>query len=282
MLERYTYCLNNPLKYTDPSEYSREAILRDMEEDRKNALSCVQFFNKYPFGWEEYVERNSHKSPNYSQLMPLYREAQKNGYNEDLISFQNELYKQLSIPYSVNSQTTFTWHTWLNSNQVMNGEVIVSSEKINYSVTINAQSGEGSGGESSLLTSIGGTGYGNHALGYWAEKTADITYKYGQRVNGVVKNAALITAENSALWGKVALRFNVAGGVLGAGVNGYKMVNDFSEGNYAKGGFEAAKTASYTFGLYLLAVNPAVGGVWLLGTGLVDLGGDIYEHFSKE
>jgi RHS repeat-associated protein len=51
---RYSYCLNNPLKYTDPSGYSSRRL---WEEDllRMEAYGQgAQFFNNYPYSWSDY------------------------------------------------------------------------------------------------------------------------------------------------------------------------------------------------------------------------------------
>ena len=113
-------------------------------------------------------------------------------------------------------------------------------------------------------------------FGYAAELSGKATFKYGQRINGVVKSAAQITRENAALMGKVATRLNVAGAVIGTVDCGLQSYDDFSNGNYALGSYEAIKAGSYTTGTIMLFTPMApIGAAIILGTGIVDIAGDV-------
>ena len=54
---RYSYCMNNPLKYTDPSGYSYQKFLQEYLKD-KDTYGQAQFFNNYPEGWAQMQESN--------------------------------------------------------------------------------------------------------------------------------------------------------------------------------------------------------------------------------
>jgi RHS repeat-associated protein len=51
----YGYCLNNPLKYIDPSgyRYTYQDYLRDNMASQQEP--GAEYFNNYPFGWSDYV-----------------------------------------------------------------------------------------------------------------------------------------------------------------------------------------------------------------------------------
>ena len=127
---------------------------------------------------------------------------------------------------------------------------------------------------------VGGLDYAGYVVdgtGYAAKLTAGTTYKYGQRINGKVVSAAQLTRQNAALWSKVATRLNVAGGVIGAFDSGLQSYDDFSNGNYALGAYEASKGTAYLIGL-ALCTNPVTlaAGLTVIGvTGIIDIAGDV-------
>jgi len=51
---RYAYCLNNPLKYTDPSGYSSKRLWEEELLRMESYGQNTQFFNNYPNNWSEY------------------------------------------------------------------------------------------------------------------------------------------------------------------------------------------------------------------------------------
>ena len=53
---RYSYCMNNPLKYSDPSGYSYKTML---ERDHSWSEPAAEFFNNYPGGWAQFVKESS-------------------------------------------------------------------------------------------------------------------------------------------------------------------------------------------------------------------------------
>jgi hypothetical protein len=135
----------------------------------------------------------------------------------------------------------------------------------------NAQ-GQGGPNYTNRVGGLDYTGYVIDGTGYAAGLTAKETVKYGNRV----KTAAQLTKENAAIWGKVTTRLNVAGGVIGVVDCGVQSYDDFSNGNYGLGAYEAAKAASYTTGTIMLFTPLApIGAGILLGTGIVDIAGDI-------
>jgi hypothetical protein len=232
-------------------------------------------FSIYPSGWADYVAAISHSTPSYAENWELYQEAKRGGYEESFEKFNFRLAKQINVPLSLNSTKSFMWHTWINSYDVVNHEFITYSEKVFHTATLNP-----SGGWAPNYTNrVGGldyVGYGVDGTGYAAELTAKTTYKYGQRVNGVVKSAAQLTKENAAICCKVATRLNVAGGVIDVVDCGVQSYDDFSNGNYGLGAYEATKAASYTTGTIMLFTPLApIGAGILLVTGIVDIAGDV-------
>ncbi len=261
---RYSYVLNNPLLFTDPTGYYRASQIINSYDWDTYYLAALS--DGYLGGMYNFMVSFDRQSNNVNYNGKIYWTEQGVGYMDEE---NNPVI--FGIRHIININNGFN----RNNNKTLNigeqgGEI--------------AHNGEREHGESPLLTVgeyAGYVGYGNHTLGFWAEKTADITYKYGQRVNGVVKSAAQLTAENAKLWGTIGKNFAKVGGYTGAIVNGARGVYDITQGNYGKGTFELIKAGGYTTGLYLLGVNPALGGSILLITGIVDLGGDVYEYFSK-
>jgi len=112
---------------------------------------------------------------------------------------------------------------------------------------------------------------------YLAKLTGKETFKYGQRVNGVVKSATQLTKENATLMGKIATRVNIAGGVIGVFDSGLQAYDDFSNGYYGLGSYETAKGTAYLIGLGL-CTNPftLAAGLTVIGvTGIIDIAGDV-------
>ena len=154
---------------------------------------------------------------------------------------------------------------------------------IEYQKPSGGEGGHGEHGESPWAEYAGIAGYVSHGMiGSAAELTAQTTYRYGQRVNGVVKNAAQLTTESEIIFGTVAKTFNVAGGVIGAGVNGYKAYNNYSEGNYGMAAFDGSKALSYIGGTICLFIPglQGVGGYILISTLVVDVAGDVVKANS--
>jgi hypothetical protein len=131
--------------------------------------------------------------------------------------------------------------------------------------------------ETPMLENLGVAGYVSHGMiGSAATLTAKNTYRYGKRINGVVKSAAQLTAENAALWEKVAFRFNIVGGTLGAGVNGYKAIDEYESGEKGWAAFHGSVALGYTAGVIITILCPECGyGEYLLiSTMAADIAGE--------
>jgi len=276
---RYSYCLNNPLKFTDPSGYDYQKIMEDYYRDQQNAIPPTEFFNNYPGGWGNNI---AHKASNFYKNYQLYQEAKLNGYKGNFDQFQSELYKQIQVPLSAGSQRTFTWHTWSGGWRIENGNIfIVRGDRIDHSITLESDV-EPSGGkgseESQWVEALGVAGYISHGMiGSAASLNAKETYKFGQRMlNGTVKSAAQLTAENAEVMEGIAKGFNIAGGTIGAGVNTYKAINEYSYGETGWATFHGSVALSYAVGIALTIVCPECGyGEYLLiSTMAADIAGD--------
>ncbi|MBU3662758.1 MAG: hypothetical protein FGM41_06110 [Bacteroidetes bacterium] len=255
----YSYVLNNPLKYTDPSGYTQQGgpasaaiigqtgnmvqmqllemnnninaikegaaqpffLISDLMNDDKNASGTVS-------------SGDGPKKPDPSQSKGPVSSGSKAS------SFQ---YKG----------TTYTFY------QVDFGAKVGSAA--NYTNRV---------GDLDII------GYIVDGFGNAAESTSKITYKYGQRLNNVVVGAAQLTSENAATWAKISIRLNAAGGVIGVVDCGMQSFDDFANENYWLGSYEAAKAASYSTGTIMLFTPLApIGAATLLGTGLIDMTGDV-------
>jgi hypothetical protein len=56
---RYAYCLNNPLKYTDPSGYSSRRLWEEEMQRMEAYGQGAQFFNNYSENWTAYQQFHS-------------------------------------------------------------------------------------------------------------------------------------------------------------------------------------------------------------------------------
>ncbi len=74
-IDGYGYCLNNPLKYTDPSGF-RYSYQDFMREFRESQLAGAEFFNNYVGWWQDLQKSNSvgawqyYLSTSFRQLFP--------------------------------------------------------------------------------------------------------------------------------------------------------------------------------------------------------------------
>jgi hypothetical protein len=141
-------------------------------------------------------------------------------------------------------------------------------------------------GESPILEYTGYAGYLSHGMiGSAATLTSKITYKGGQRMaNGIVKSAVEITEENAEIWGTVAEKFNIFGGALGAGVNGFKVYHDLERGQKGWATFHGSVALGYTLGVIITIVCPECGyGEYLLiSTMVADMAGDGVKAFKEQ
>jgi hypothetical protein len=55
---KYSYCLNNPLKYTDPTGYNREMLLREWDREQRDDPGTDQLYNNYVDYWGQMQESN--------------------------------------------------------------------------------------------------------------------------------------------------------------------------------------------------------------------------------
>ena len=262
---RYTYCFNNPLKYKDPGGYLLETwddfwrIIENLWNSGGGSYDC--YSEAYTmadgtaggggFGIPSGSGFEGPGSPYMLGEVTVTAEASNNNPYPPIID-------KYSDPFR-----------WDNHQ---------GGEDPNYLGGFTGQGGNH--GESTLLEYAAVAGYVSHGMiGTAAELTAQTSYKYGQRVNSIVKSAVQITAENKILWGTVAKGFNATGGIIGAGVNGYKAYNDYSKGNYGMAAFNGSKAVSYIGGTICLFIPglQVVGGSILVSTLVIDVTGDVVE-----
>ena len=262
----YSYCWNNPLKYTDPSGYELDALTTS---DIVNNL-----WNSGGGYW--------------SSLFPDYFIP----YFHDYDPHENSL-----LEYSI-----FQFLTTLQGSRPggRDGEGLVEYDKnrgeYGYYIKEKPDLPPGiclrfisihslNGGGPNYIDRVGfldGAGYVTDAAEYAAKLTSKETFIYGQRVNGVVKSAAQLTSESAAIYSKLASKLNVLGATIGTVDCTVQGVSDYKNGNTGLAAFEFSKAAVYAAGIILIAVSPftagstaVVGGYVIAGTSIVDIAGDI-------
>ncbi len=97
-IDGYGYCLNDPLKYTDPSGYNYRRFLQEYLDSQQEGGSTV-FFNNYPGGWEHIqnsLNTGHNGSPSYTY------DGGTSTYRDKLgrIVSYNEVYYNYVLPNS--------------------------------------------------------------------------------------------------------------------------------------------------------------------------------------
>jgi hypothetical protein len=246
--------LNNPLKYTDPSGYYRQDMHSDKHPVIHWGMGEIDDVNTQPRGGKtsSYYTNNFGKGHYYSD-------------------------------------TWFEWTDWYQSTNPDGTEYRYVNSSGFKTITGEPYWHGLKGGGPNLTNRVGNADYGGYVIdgfGYAAELSAKSTFKYGQRINGIVKSAAQLTAENAALMGKIAIRLNVAGALVGTYDCTAQGLSDYQNGNVGLAAYEYSKAFAYTSGIFLIAISPFTGGTTaiiggniLLGTGLIDIGGDVSMYF---
>ena len=242
---RYSYVLNNPTKYTDPSGY---------------AYSGFTFSSLY------------YNTAGYDNL--------QNEQQEAYLDFKNGIAKQ-----SFHEMFDFTKGAGFDpANVDGDPRKLTDAERKayqkygvtpEYAVCITPKSGV----ERNYTNRVGTAdhvGYVVDGFGFIAESTAKNVYRYGQNIDGVIRSASEITAENAAIFGKIGAKLNFAGGVIGIYDSGAQAIEDFNNGDYILGSYEVSKGLAYTVGTGMLLTPLApIGGTVLLITGAIDVAGDV-------
>ena len=264
---RYSYCLNNPLKYVDPSGYERIRY----ERSKIPKPYIISFLNALAAGGLDFALANT---PNTSGVF-YYDDSNGNfefwidgGEGNPAASTTLTSLGYLITESAEIYSTKITLNLSSSQFQKFFGN---NSGDLNYGLSF--QSGAGGFGESPLLEIAGIAGYVSHGMiGTAAELTANSTYRYGT----LAKSAVQMTREGSEIFGKLAFRFNVAGGTSGALVNTFKAADDYSKGNPKWGNFHASLGLNYAIGVGLLFVpgGQTAGGYLLFSTMFLDLGGE--------
>jgi len=109
-----------------------------------------------------------------------------------------------------------------------------------------------------------------------ANQAAKEVEQCAQVVNGVIKSAAQITAENRIIFTKLVKGASGVGGAVGVIDCSMQAYSDFSNGDYGLGAYETAKSLSYLTGTVLLFTPLApIGAGILFVTGAVDITGNV-------
>jgi RHS repeat-associated protein len=242
---RYSYVLNNPTKYTDPSGY---------------AYSGFTFSSLY------------YNTAGYDNL--------QNEQQEAYLDFKNGIAKQ-----SFHEMFDFTKGAGFDPANVDGDPIKLTDAERKayqkygvtpeYAVCITPKSGV----ERNYTNRVGTAdyvGYVVDAYGFISESTENIEYLYGERINDIILSAPQITAKNAAVFKVVTKSLNVAGGVIGIYDCGAQAIDDYSKGDYVLGTYELSKGLAYSVGTGMLFTPLApIGGTVLLITGAVDVAGDI-------
>jgi RHS repeat-associated protein len=305
---RYSYVVNNPLMFTDPSGYMRAHYwlkhTGELDWDGSpigagggggNFFDILEKLWNSPYGgyWSSNGNWGYYDSDEEA-------EAAGAEYNDFHNSWKYTVYQSRGVYNSVKNSSNKSGLYFVGNNgkgtftdnktgfQLTGfGDFTAFSVQFNdgtgyYLFVANNMFGKGDGNLGNIpnfTNRVGGldyTGYIVDGVGYSAELSAQTSYRFGQRINGRVVNSAHLTRQNAALMGKVAARFNVASGVIGVIDSGMQSYDDFSNGNYALGTYEATKGLSYLVGTALLFTPFApIGAGILLVTGIIDIAGDV-------
>jgi len=262
---RYSYCMNNPLKYVDPSGF-------------KATTNDPGMVGNTNFGWLRYAPYGGYggvdggdyggsggSGGSGSNFWNLYLQSLNAGYDKGYGNFYVNLSEQTLAPQSRNSQMTFTWNTWENSNYVEGGSVYICSKKIIHSVTLDiGNSNPQGGGGNSAYNDVPGwvdkanTGVGAFMVGNNAKEQL---ISYASRTGDIGKAGVKYL--------KVVRSTGVAGSLFGMGVSGYNIYNDYSQGGIeAVNGWDVADFGVGAAGLgatIFLVTNP-VG--WVISGGV--------------
>jgi RHS repeat-associated protein len=101
----YSYCLNNPLKYTDPSGYEYDKFLRDWERDQRDDPGPDELYNNYVDYWGQIQDAfaNMHTYEENEKAKKQKQEKdKKEKENRPSIIEPNSMTKALAQIFSTN------------------------------------------------------------------------------------------------------------------------------------------------------------------------------------
>jgi RHS repeat-associated protein len=203
---RYTYCLNNPLKYVDPSGYVKLKTWDEFQDVVNNLMETGGSWNSetgYSYG-------NQGGGGDYGVPSGSGFQGPGQPYMLGEVTVTaNETEKKTPTTPIVDNEDPFL-------GIINNGQG--GSDYINTANNVNTGIGVGTG-------VLGG----NYGL------TANQTFRYAQRINGRVISAVELTAAHTAQSLKVAnalVRLNVVTGVLGTGYSTAKAFSDYNKGGW--------------------------------------------------
>jgi hypothetical protein len=283
---RYSYCLNNPLKYTDPSGYKQKPFF-EWEMNYFNSGASLVFSRPdisslylpgsmgYTYvGNNEYIDKASGETVGYetvfnNYILPAQNKESGNSESTDIVNLYfprqtpvlTNKYIPGAIKWNVDGSTWYVFgFTTIYTSR--NFEVATGGGGIDPSITAGIAVGGGmiNGLEQSYK-------YGNHNV------------KYAQRVNGKVRTPSVLTRANQMNATKMASGLKVVGrGVTGLSVaaSGYQFLNsDMSGNDYARLSGSLIITGT--------AFIPIVGPIISIGLGVADSYGafdGIYNYFD--
>lgn len=255
--KRYAYCNNNPLKFTDPSGWTRMSLDEFMKEAMKGAGGTWKNGEATLFESEkdavDYLNKNNILGAYFDII--LHEKLRYNGKKWYLnINGGRKAY------FSIR-QTAIRWMSRHN----MVSYIYVEKENSEDKQEAAGQGGDGFGIANDI---IGGAGVVNGLVGFDAAINSKHAYRYAQRINDRVVSAAELTATNQAKALKllnvsksIGNKLGVAGGLVIAGDVLYNSEVKASHG------INAVMT-----GIAFTGWGAPVAGIWFVadfGTGLI-------------
>jgi len=255
----FSYCLNNPLRYVDPSGYSNVC-----PNDNPDALTAYY----------------------YACMSGQFQGS----FGDFEVQFYEQYYKGLAkiggnIGGSIAMSFKFyTWEREADTNGDDSADIIEKKVWHTGTMTVKLPPPDNPNNYHPPLfpfniRQLGGAGVMSTILANEAKQSAKIVYKYGKRVNGKIKSNTQITNESKKALKELSKSLEVVGGTIGATVNGIETYNSYTEGDTFGTIFNGSKTLFYIGGTILLFVPGFEGlGVSILWrTTVVDVAGDIIE-----
>jgi RHS repeat-associated protein len=288
-LNRYSYCWNNPLKYTDPTgqelgvENNRKFFWWVHRGDSYSSQSISPGSGNH---WSDQYrgEYGNYMLGNRASFNRIYGDgafalALKVVADKDALSNWSRGTSSLTegmwvnIP-NKNIEGTFKWFgTESERNE------LTSYEVINKFVKFGMDLRQDGGGINPAITGSISTGGGILGALKDSYKFGNYTVKYAERINGKVRNAKVLTRANQMNATKMASGLKVVGRgvtVLSVAASGYQFLNsDMSGDDYARLSGSLIITGT--------AFIPIVGPIISIGLGVADSYGTfdgIYNYYE--
>ena len=268
---RYSYCLNNPLMFTDPSGWMSAAELEGIRDYVWNVEDGIPLGSDIGYG----SQRGGGGNPN-DGAWKSYTESLASGYTGSYYKFRDN-YIQQFYSHDYNGTMTFKYTIQgKNYNEDKTTYVVARVETITVNI---AQKGEGSNRWEGYET----VNHYGHISKFPTEALEGIVHlsltQTAQTVRMVGSEAKVAKLIGNI--GKVAKYTGVAGELVVIGANGYNVWTNPTSENVARAGISGLAIGVNALNL----VVPGLGLGLSLGITAIDAAGGfdwLYDSFKKE